>query len=80
MPKNASKRMMRNGGNEDTYRTTQLNYEIIDNSSFRYYYDNVGNITQIKTGKRVIDEANSNPSNIRQGTVLCPVLKSLKNL
>ena len=53
----------RNEGTDLTYRTTQLNYEIIDNSSFRYYYDNVGNITQIKTGKRVTDETNSNPSN-----------------
>ena len=34
------------------YRTTQLSTEYIDNSAYTYYYDVVGNITQIKKSER----------------------------
>ena len=42
----------RNAEDSITYRTNQLGLEIVDNTAYRYYYDNVGNITEIKKGER----------------------------
>lgn len=39
-------------GVDDYYRTTQLSTEFLGNDSYTYYYDKVGNITQIKKGRR----------------------------
>ena len=38
----------RNGEGETTYRTTQLSRETIDDKTYAYYYDKVGNITKIR--------------------------------
>ena len=42
----------RNTDGSQVYRTNQLKYEIIDNTAYRYTYDNVGNITKIEKGSR----------------------------
>ncbi len=47
----------------DTYRTNQLAIEIIDNTAYKYTYDNVGNITKIEKGSRT----NANSSEIANG-------------
>ncbi len=44
----------------NTYRTTLLKHEIVDNTSYSYTYDDVGNITSIEKGERKI--ANSSTS------------------
>ena len=54
----------------DTYRTNQLAIEIIDNTAYKYTYDNVGNITKIEKGSRTSADsseiANGNYSVYRQ--------------
>ena len=42
----------RNSEGESTYRTTQLNTEVIGNTAYRYIYDNSGNITAVQEGTR----------------------------
>ena len=42
----------RNTGDSELYRTTQLSTEFINNDTYTYYYDSVGNITSIKKGER----------------------------
>ncbi len=42
----------RNTGGSELYRTTQLSTEFINNDTYTYYYDSVGNITSIKKGER----------------------------
>ncbi len=47
-------------GTTNTYRTTLLKNEIVDNTSYSYTYDDVGNITSIQKGERAV--ANSSTS------------------
>ncbi len=54
----------RNGENQSKYRTTQLGGEIIDETSYSYTYNAVGNITKITTSTR----ANPNTSETAIGT------------
>ena len=42
----------RNSEGELTYRTTQLNTEVIGNTAYRYIYDKLGNITTVQEGTR----------------------------
>jgi RHS repeat-associated protein len=49
----------RNSGSDETYRTTQLKREIIDNTTYDYTYDDVGNITSIMVGERTTADSSS---------------------
>ncbi len=49
----------RNVGSDETYRTTQLKREIIDNTTYDYTYDDVGNITSIMVGERTTADSSS---------------------
>ncbi|MBR4286128.1 MAG: hypothetical protein IKT55_00320 [Clostridia bacterium] len=55
----------RNTGGSELYRTTQLSTEFINNDTYTYYYDSVGNITSIKKGQRT----SSNPDDAGFKTV-----------
>ena len=55
----------RNTGDSELYRTTQLSTEFINNDTYTYYYDSVGNITSIKKGQRT----SSNPDDAGFKTV-----------
>ena len=46
----------RNAQGADLYRTTQLRYEFLGNTAYRYSYDAVGNITKIEEGVRAGEE------------------------
>ena len=49
----------RNTGDDSTYRTHQLAYDIIGDTAFKYSYDNAGNITSIKKGSRSVSGSDS---------------------
>ena len=50
----------RNAEGEDTYRTNLLARETIDNTTYNYTYDSIGNITKITKGERyTTDDADS---------------------
>ena len=49
----------RNTGDDSTYRTHQLAYDIIGDTAFKYSYDNAGNITSIKKGNRSVSGSDS---------------------
>ena len=46
----------RNAQGADLYRTTQLRYEFLGNTAYRYSYDAVGNIVRIQEGVRAGEE------------------------
>ncbi|MBQ8767460.1 MAG: DNRLRE domain-containing protein, partial [Clostridia bacterium] len=49
----------RNVDGDETYRTTQLKREIVDNTTYDYTYDDVGNITSIMVGERTTADDSS---------------------
>ena len=54
----------RNEENDETYTTTQLQREIIDNTTYDYSYDSIGNITGITVGERTTaDNSSSTTAN-----------------
>ncbi|MGN0501587.1 MAG: hypothetical protein ACI4HN_01545, partial [Ruminococcus sp.] len=46
-------------GVSNTYRTTLLKNEIVDNTAYSYTYDDVGNITSIQKGERAVADSSS---------------------